>query len=180
MRPLNRNERLMATALGAMLFLFVNLAGMRWIGGQMRDARAEISRLTTESAAARTMLQERPYWLARQAWVAEHPPEVYDERTSRSKYVQDVQAQVQAQKLTIMSQQPLETERDGRLALVGMEVTVQGRLEAIVRWLHKLQQPGRYETVRSFTLKQADDGNTMEANVRLGKVLRSGDLASYP
>jgi hypothetical protein len=180
MRALNRNERLMATALAAMLFLFVNFAGMRWIGGAMRDASAEVSRLESESGAARTLLQERPYWLARQAWVAEHPPGIYDERTSRSKYVQDVQTAVQAQSLRIESQQPLETERDGRLALVGMEVTVNGRLEAIVRWLHALQQPGKYETVRNFTLKQADDANTMEATVRLGKVLRSADLASYP
>lgn len=180
MRPLNRNERLMAAALAAMVFLFINLAGMGWIGGQMRDARAEVSRLESESGAANTLLKERPYWLARQAWVAGHPPEVYDERTSRSKYVQDIQAGVQAQNLRIESQQPLETERDGRLALVGMEITVHGRLEAIVRWLHAFQQPGKYETVRNFTLKQADDGNTMEATVRLGKVLRSADLASYP
>ncbi len=180
MRPLNRNERIMATALGAMVFLFINLAGMRWLSGHLGETRSEMSRLEAESGAARTLLTERPHWLARQAWVAEHLPEIYDERTSRSKYVQQIQASVQAQNLTIESQQPLETERDGRLALVGMEVTVQGRLQSIVRWLHALQQPGKYETVRSFTLKQADDGNTMEATARLGKVLRSGDLASYP
>jgi hypothetical protein len=180
MRPLNRNERLMAATLGALVFLFLNLAGMRWIADRMRETRAEISRMETESAAARTMLKQRPYWLARQDWVAKHPPEIYDERTSRSKYVQEIQASVQAQNLKIESQQPLETERDGRLALVGMEVTVEGRLEAIVRWLDALQQPGKYEAVRSFSLRQADDGNTMEATVRLGKVLRSGDLASYP
>jgi len=180
MRPLNRNERLLAAIFGGVLFLIVNLVGMRWIGGHIRSANADIARLKNEAEQANIMLKMRPYWTARQMWVKDHPPGVYDEATSRAQYVQEVQTAVQAHQLKIESQQPLETERNGRLAMVGIDVTVQGRLEAIVRWLHALQEPGKYETVRSFTLKQADDANTMEAQVRLGKVLRAGDLAAYP
>jgi len=32
--------------------------------------------------------------------------------------------------------------------------------------------------VKSFTLKQADEGNTMELHVLLGKIFRSGELTA--
>lgn len=180
MRELNRNERLLATLLGAAMFLLLNLFGMKWVSSHIAAARGDITRSKGEVAAARTLLEQRPFWTARQDWVAEHPPEAYDERTSRAKFVQSVQDSLNKQDLKTESIQPLETERDGRLAITGIELTVTGRLESIVRWLHALQQPGNYQLVRSFTLRQADDGNTMQAVVRLGKVFRSGDLASYP
>lgn len=180
MRPLNRNERLLATLLGALAFLVLNLAGMKWIAGQTANSRAEINRLAGEAAAARTLLKEKPYWNVRQDWVAQHVPQPFDERTSQSQFVQEVQDSLKKFQLTTQQQQPLPTEREGRLAVAGIEVTVEGRLEAIVRWLHKLQQPGSYDLVRSFTLRQAEDGNTMQAVVRLGKVYREGGLAAYP
>jgi hypothetical protein len=180
MRPLNRNERLLATLLGAAAFLVLNLFGMKWVSNHTAATRADIARFKSEADAARALLKERPYWNVRQDWVTAHPPEAYDDKTSRAKFVQSVQEGLDRQKLKIESQQPLETEHEGRLAVTGIELTVTGRLESIVRWLYALQQPGNYQFVRSFTLRQAEDGNTMQAVVRLGKVFRSGDLASYP
>jgi len=180
MRQLNRNERMLATFLGAAAFLAFNLFGMKWVASHTAAARADIAKSKSDVAAARALLQERPYWNVRQDWVAAHAPEAYDEKTSRAKFVQAVQESLNKQNLKTESIQPLETERDGRLAITGIELTVTGRLEAIVRWLYALQQPGNYQFVKSFTLRQAEDGNTMQAAVRLGKVFHSGDLASYP
>ncbi|MGH8048378.1 MAG: hypothetical protein ACREKL_14135 [Chthoniobacterales bacterium] len=180
MRPLNRNERMLATLLGAVAFLVINFAGMKWVANRTTMTRAEITQLKTEAEAARNLLKQRPYWLVRQDWVAAHPPAAYDDKTSRAQFVQDVTEGMKKQSLTIEAQQPLETERDGRLAITGIELTVTGKLESIVRWLYSLQQPGNYQFVRSFTLRQSDEGTTMQAVVRLGKVFRSGDLASYP
>jgi hypothetical protein len=177
MRPLNRNEQLLALALGGTVFLLLSLFGMRWVADQMRGGRAEIARLETEVAAARRMLEQKPYWLARQDWLLAHQPQPYDARTSRSKFVEEIQSSVTANKLQIASQQPQTDERQGRLATTWIDLTVTGRLEAIIRWLQALQQPGKYEVVRSFTLKQAEDGNTMELHVLLGKIFRAGELA---
>jgi hypothetical protein len=180
MRPLNRNERLLATLLGAAAFLVFNLFGMKWVASHAATTRAEIARFKSEADAARALLKERPYWNARQDWVAANPPEPYDDKTSRAKFVNEITDSLKSYQLKADSQQPLETERDGRIAVTGIELSVTGRLESIVRWLYALQQPGSYLLVRSFTLRQADDGNTMQAVVRLGKVFRAGDLASYP
>ncbi|MDD5200377.1 MAG: hypothetical protein PHC88_11315 [Terrimicrobiaceae bacterium] len=176
MRPLNRNEGLLAIALGALLFLFINIAGIRWVAGKMHGAHEEISRIETEAAAARLLLAERPKWIARQAWMEAHPPETYDDRNSR-KFVVDVPTSVQAAGLKIDSQQPLETVRDGRLAVAKIHLVIRGRLESIVRWLHATQQPGRYALVETFTLNQADDGNSMQLDVLLGKVYRAAGPA---
>jgi hypothetical protein len=182
MRPLNRNERLLATALGVALFLIANMVGFKLMNARLQASKVEIVRLNAEAEQARLMLEQRPYWQARQTWVGDHPPDAYDAATSRAKYVQEVTTSLSENKLKTMAQQPQSDEHDpgGRLAMVSIDLTVQGRLEKMVRWLQALQQPGKYEVIRSFTLKKGDDATTMEMQVRLGKVLRAGDLASYP
>ncbi len=180
MRPLTRNERLLAGALGALVFLFVNLAGMRWVSDQMRTQNTVIRQLETEVGVTRQLLKQRSYWEARQAWMAAHPPEVYDERMTRSKFLQEVQAGVQGKELKTDSQQPLDTERSGSLAIANIDLVLNGRLESIVRWLHTVQQPGKYVSIGNFTLKQGDDGNSMQLQVRLGKVYRAGGSAASP
>jgi hypothetical protein len=180
MRALNRNERLLAGALGALLILFVNLAGMRWVADQMHTEGAKIRQLEGETQAARLLMKQRPYWIARREWLDAHPPAIYDDRSSRSKFQQEVQAGILAQKLKIDSQQPLDTERSGDLAVANIDVVVSGRLEAIVRWLQAVQQPGRYMSLGNFTLNQSDDGNSMELQVRLGKVYRAAAPATSP
>ncbi len=180
MRALNRNERLLAGALGALLILFVNLAGMRWVADQMRTEGTKIRQLAGETQAARLLMKQRPYWIARREWLDAHPPEIYDARSSISKFQQEMQTGILAQKLKIDLQQPLDTERSGDLAVANIDVVVSGRLEAIVRWLQAVQQPGRYMSLKNFTLNQSDDGNSMELQVRLGKVYRAAASATSP
>lgn len=172
MRPLNRNERLLAIALGFIVLLLLNFAGMRWVADTMRSSRNRIAQLESENTALQRVLAERPYWVARQKWLDANPPAAYSERTSRTEFVQSVQAAVSAQGLKIVSQQPLDTERVGPLAVTNIDLVLSGRFQSLIRWLHAIQQPGKYALIRSFTLKQGEDGNSMQLQVRLGRIYR--------
>lgn len=180
MRPLNPNERRLAIVLGAVLLLLVNFAAMRWVADTMRTASSRIATLEAEATELNAVLAERPFWIARRDWLAAHPPAPYDERATRSQFVQAMQASLAQHKLKVDSQQPLDTERIGDLAIANIDLVVTGRLEAIVRWLHSIQQPGKSVLVRSFTLKQGEDGNSMQLQIRLGKVYRAAALATNP
>lgn len=180
MRTLSRNERLLAIALGAAVFLVLNLAGMRWIATQLRTLKGEIATQRTEAAAARELLKQRPYYVAREKWLEAHPLPAYDERLSQSEFVQGINASVQTNKLKILSQVPSEPEFAGPLAVAKIDLTINGRLEAIVRWLHAIQQPGKFMFTEKFALKQGDDGNSMELQILLGKVYRVGGSATSP
>ncbi len=172
MRALNRNERLLAIALGFIVLLLLNFAGMRWIADTMRGSRNRIAQLESENAALQHVLAERPYWTARQKWLEANPPAAYSERSSRAEFVQSVQSGIASQGLKIESQQPLDTERVGPLAVTNIDLVLSGRFQALIRWLHAIQQPGKYALIRSFTLKQGEDGNSMQLQVRLGKIYR--------
>lgn len=180
MRTLTRNERMLAGSLGALVILFVNLAGMRWVADQMRTEGAKIRQLETETQASRLLVKQRPYWIARREWVDAHAPEAYDDHSTRSKFQQEIQASVLSRKLKIDSQQPLDTEHNGDLAVANIDLVMTGRLEDIVRWLQATQQPGRYVSLGNFTLNQSDDGNSMQLQVRLGKVYRAVTPATSP
>lgn len=180
MRALTRNERTLAIALGAVFFLMLNLVGMRWIANQLRSLRGEITAQRAEATAARQLLTQRPFYVAREEWLKTHPLPVYDERLSQSEFVQSVNAGVQSHKLKIISQVPSEAERTGTLAVTKIDLTINGRLEAIVRWLHAIQQPGKFMFTEKFTLKRGEDGNSMELQILLGKVYRLGGSAASP
>ncbi len=131
MRALNRNEQLLALALGGALFLVLNLFGMRWVAEPMRSGRAEIAQLES-GCRRRASIARQKFLLARPRGLACEPirPNSYDARTSRSKFVQEVQSSVTADKLQIAAQQPLADESQGRLATawIDLDLTVTGRL----------------------------------------------------
>lgn len=180
MRALNRNERMLALALGTCLFLVANMFAVRGIATKMRESRGEITRLRSEVAASRQVLAEKPYWEARERWIEDHPLPKYDDRVSGAEFLQEIQQSLKKRDLKIDSQQLMAAELSGSLATVDVNLTVEGQLEAIVRWLHTIQQPGSYHLVRSFELKKEGSGNTMQLQIRLGRVFRTGDLVSSP
>lgn len=180
MRPLTRNERMLSLAVGTCVFLIANMLGVRWIAGELRAWRADIVRLKTEVAAAKQVMLEEPYWHARQAWMENHPLPRYDEEQSLANFLEEMRAGLKQRNLKIESQQPMAPEVLGSLATVDVALKVEGRLEDIVRWLHAVQQPGEYLLVRKFKLNQASGKNTMELDITLGRVFRTGDIASSP
>ena len=180
MRPRTRNERMLSIAVGTCVFLLANLFGVRWVANEMRTWRRNITRLQGEVATARQVVQEAPYWHARQDWMNAHPLPAYDENQSLATLMQDLPAGIKRHNLKIEGQQPVGTEVNGSLAVVEIDFKLEGRLEDIVRWLHSIQQPGQYFIVRNFVLKQTQGRNTMNLDIRLGRVFRTGDIASSP
>lgn len=180
MRPLTHNEKMLSLAVGTCVFLIANMLGIRWLAGEIRSWRADIEQLETQIAASEQVMEEAPYWNARQEWIASHPLPVFDESQSTAVFLQDIDSGLRQQNLKVDSKVPMAAELFGSLATIDVELKVEGRLEDIVRWLHAVQQPGQYHLVRRFKLNQAGNKNTMQMEIRLGRVFRTGDIVSSP
>jgi len=180
MRTLTPKERMLATVLATVVFLAANLIGVRWIAQQIRASKMTVARLKAENAQVRLLLEEKPYWMARKQWLVEHPLEVFNEQRSGPEFTETVRSSVERHGLTLTRNTLLPLERSGQLVTTLIELDMKGSLEAMTRWIYSVQKPGDDQFLRKFTLKKAEDGNTMELNVVLGKVFTTSEMAVSP
>lgn len=181
MRALTKNERALAIAFGAMVFVIGNLVLLRWVSQELRDTRSEVVRIEAEIDGHEALIAERPFWEARQAWMVGNPVDEYSPGESDLAFAEQVQAGVEGAGLKVESQELRETTFDGGLVVASLELDLRGELEALVRWLQGFQQPGSYVRIERFTLKRADASSTMRLQVRVSKVFRGeAEVAQTP
>ena len=95
-----------------------------------------------------------------------------------SRFAEKMQQSVIQFGLSIESQQLHESENQGDMLMVSLDLTIKGKLEPIVRWMHEVQQPGKYFVIRTFTLKRFDEGANMSARMNVRGLFHRGDLPS--
>lgn len=180
MRKPTASERRLILMFGAVILVLLNLLVVKWYSGARQKLSAEVRQFEGTLAEYRALMEERPCWEARKQWMLAHPPEPHAGRESDSRFAEEIQRTLTESGLAIDSQQLREAERDGMLVKTGLELSVKGRLEQIVRWLNRVQQPGNYFAVEGLTLKCLDDGATMVGRVQVCKIFRTGGIAANP
>jgi hypothetical protein len=165
MRNLNPNERRLLFILLAAGLLIGNLLLLRTLSGFLSSKRSEIQTLRIQLAENERWIGQGPFWLARSEWVALNPPEPYRNQTEHVFFNQAKQ-DVAKFGLEIPETPPPTLKLENRGGFAEVSVTfpeLTGTLEDLIRWMTNLQQPGKYTTVRSFTLKSAADPTRVEA-----------------
>lgn len=172
MRKPTPSERKLLLIFGMMLLGVLHIVAFRWILGAKDVLTADVFRLQAAVAEYRTLIAERDFWESRKQWLARNPFEEHQEHQSDSQFAEQIQSSLKSHGLTINSQQIKESSRSGRLVEAQYEFNIRGPLEKIIRWLSVTQQPSHHIAVRAFSLKRLDEGDLMEAQMRVGKIFR--------
>ncbi len=178
-KPTASERRLVAIFVG-LIFLLLNFFVIRWYSAGRQQLSAQVTALEQTAAEYRALLTERPQWEARQQWVQAHPLETHQGREAESRFAEEIQTTLTQNGLDIDAQQLKDSALDGGLVQAQLEFSVKGRLEQVIRWLCQIQQPGNHLVVQSLTLRRIDDGDTMNARIRIGKIFRAGKVAQTP
>jgi len=141
--------------------------------GRLSAEKVRLAELDSSVASYETLLEERPYWEAREAWLEAHPMDIFDARRTESEFAEAMQHSLNQSGLTIEAQQLGALETVGDLTLVPLSFKIGGRLEPLVRWLQEVQQPGRYCEIQSFALKRAAEETSITADVKIRKLFRN-------
>jgi hypothetical protein len=173
MRKPTPSERRLMLIFGLIIVGALHIVIFRWAMGAKDALSSEVFRLQSAVDEYRLLLAEKDFWEARKQWLAAHPFDEHHGRQSESQFAEDIQASLQRHGLTISSQQMKESSQAGGLVEAQFEFSARGSLEKIIRWLGTTQQPGHHIAVRAFTLKRLEDGDLMEARMRIGKIFRT-------
>lgn len=172
MRKLSASELRLSAALGAALLIALLAFVGKWYLTRVAALKADIVQLEATRSEYVQLIEEKPFWVQRGEWMAAHPAEVYEGTASDSRFAEEIQRTVTGSGLIIESQDLHEAVRQGSLAKSVIELTARGSLEQLVRWLHAVQQPGRYVAVEALNLKKAGGDKEMSMRVRLAKIQR--------
>jgi len=178
MRPLTSKERWLSVVFGGLIFLAGNLFFLKWAGNQIQERRKSLVELKELLAETQQLAAEKDFWEARKSWMEKNPPEAYRGPESDSQFAETVQQSIIGKGLTIQSQDLRAAEKRDALTVATIDLTLEGGLEPMVRWLYETQQPGRYSVFETLALRQAEAGNKMTLQAKLRKVFLSGKKAT--
>jgi hypothetical protein len=169
MRTLTRNEKVLgglflALAIGLALLLLATSA-RRWVQQGQTATREVQARI----AEARQWISERPVWTARADWLRANPLPVWQEDESEAELIQSLQGSLAREGLTINSQRLVAATDQPNRAEIGVELSIKGTTTQIVRWLHSLQQPGEFISIRQINLRADPDKTNLRADISLAR-----------
>lgn len=180
MRALNPNERKLVVIFGSALFLILNIVLAKWFIAQTHGVQSRIAELQSTEQGYQVVFSDKSRWEARKSWIQSIPMLSHDGPGTDSQFAEKMQQSITQFGLSIESQQLHESENQGDIVTVSLDLTIKGKLEPIVRWMHEVQQPGKYFVIRAFTLKRFDEGANMSARMNVCGLFHRGNLPSAP
>ena len=141
------------------------------LGVTLRDSmeatRRQKASFSVQLEELQNWIDQAALWEQRANWLAENPPPVWERDVTESELVQELQTSLAEAGMEILNQRLLETSDLPGFREIGVQLQLRGSTEAVVRWLHQLQQPGRYIAIRQFNLKSDADRTNLRAEIHL-------------
>lgn len=169
MRPLTPKEKVLLTLFLALLFIVGNLIGLPALHRQQKKLQTQLVNLRAEQETAAMWLKEKELWTERKAWLDAKQPKMTSTGDASSSFLETLQQSAKLNKIKIVEQKLLEPEKHPGYQAVAVRMTVNGNLEAIVKWLSAIQQPESFQAVLKFNLKIDGEAPNMRCDLDLAR-----------
>lgn len=160
MRALTSKEKRLLWGLLAVLFVVVNLAGLRVFLARHSALQKEIVGLKMQATEDKNILAERALWEKRAAWLdANQPEDDLSTKEDDGKFFDFVKSSATKQGLQFTQKSLGESMvgESGSIAEVFYSSQVKGKMESLVKWLHELQDPKQFRAIKQITIKSSEE-----------------------
>jgi len=175
MRAPTKSEKFLLGIFGAMVLGFLGLVVWGWLQRSLAHQRSQEIVLREQTTELHRWQGEKETWESRGRWLAGNPPPPWQREDSEAAFVQDLQRSVAASGLEILSQRLAGSASLPGFEEVTVQLTVRASTEELVRWLHGLQQPGRFLAVRQLNVRADGDKENLRAELQLTQFYQTVD-----
>lgn len=151
------SEQRLALVLGAVVLLggsFIALTKLKAWKGRVDTLAMEVE---TRRLEADDLLSQKDFWSQRSAWLEEKLPQHTIAGESLQKLLDRIDTLASKYEVSLPQKQPGEpVERPG-LTSANVTVTAQGKMKALLQWLHELQQPDEFISIPSINFIPAEE-----------------------
>jgi hypothetical protein len=167
---MNQRERLLATAVGGIVLLLLNLFVWSWIFGAIGRAQDELAISKTKHKEQEVYLKERNLWTKREEWLQQHQP-VFKGPGDASSLL-DEQLRPIATKHNILLENPQigsgESSSDHQSVWASIETKSQWA--PLVRFLYDVQQPEAFIVFENINLAiDSNDPTLMKGKFKIAR-----------
>lgn len=157
--------------LGALLLTAACAGGLlvffQWWSTHIVSQRAAITATLAELSELDLWVAESDMWQGRTEWLANHHPPAYRAEETKSACVEWTQNSASAAGLALSNLQLREEMSTGGVVEVGMSVVLTGRLEQLVRWMHRVHEGGGFREMREIKITGDADNSKVRAEILL-------------
>lgn len=164
-------ERVMATMVGVLAFLFLNFFIVDFFLKNQRRLRTDLARNQGALDATRRTIAEKPKWDKRDAWLqANQPPLATSDDVAGGQLLDLVKAEAKKNSVQVSTQALRPPARLPAYSAVSVEVDTTATWPSIIGFMRELQGPQKFIVFESANLKVDDkDATQMRGNFKIAK-----------
>jgi hypothetical protein len=176
---MNARELRLAIAFIAILVIGGGFIVFTQIGRWKKNIEQREFALSLKKVEADELLLQKGFWDTRSNWLNEKQL-VFTSRKDADNAIYDlIEESAKKAGVTLLSRQLEQPEEQPGMIAAGIVVEAKGGLEKMLRWLHDLQKPDAFISVKGMTLKPdvEDSAIIMLSEARIQKWYRNAAAA---
>jgi hypothetical protein len=158
---MNQRERTLASLVGGVVFLLINLFVWSWILGAIGSAHSELAERREIRKEQGVFLKERDLWTKRQQWLQQHQPAF--KGAGEASILLEQQLRPVAAKNTVLIENPQIGSGDSTPThqSVWASFETKSHWDQLVRFLYDVQQPEAFIVFENINLAVDSGDQTM-------------------
>lgn len=149
---MNQRERRLATIVGGVLFLLINLFLWTWLLGAINRGQTDLAQRKSERKQQAVFLQERELWTKREQWLQQHQPVFKGEGEASTLLEQQIRPV--ADKYTVLIENPQIGSGESTATYQSVRTSLETRShwDSLVHFLYDVQQPEAFIVFENVNL----------------------------
>jgi hypothetical protein len=152
MSRMNQRERMLASIVGGVVFLFINLFVWSWIFGAIGHAQADLADRKAQRQQQTVFMKERDLWTKREQWLQQHQPAF--KGAGEASTLLEQQLRPIAAKYTVLIENPQigsgESTPDHQSVWASIET--KSHWDDLIHFLYDVQQPDAFIVFENVNL----------------------------
>lgn len=152
-RSLNTREKRLLTLCVVTIVLGVNAFAFQEFNARRKALTSNLDTLKKQTVGDSMLLNDRPFWAKRQAWLNKAMPYTNSAGKSQGQLLEDLRNQALDLGLKVENETLLEALALDHANEVAVNLRLKGDQEIMLRWLLTLQSPEKFTAVKNIELE---------------------------
>ncbi len=167
---LSQRERVLATGVGAVIVIVLNLFVISFFIKNQRRLRDEFATKTTQLEVMKSRFADKEMWTEREAWLKEKQPKLVNEGTAGGELLEEIREVAKKAGVQPLEPQIGVPERRPQYVSVSVNIEAKATAAALRDFLYEMQAPDRFLVFESANLQiDKDDKTQIRGKFRIAK-----------
>ena len=167
---LSARERTLATIVGVVVFLLLNLFVLSAFSRKQALLREQLAARKNEQVSMQQLLAEREQWEQRDAWLSEKQPKLTDENTAGVQLLDQIRDFARPHEVTLENPAISTPARTQWYHSVSVTVETRSSWQGLIQFLQTAQAPGQFVVFESANVQiDANDPSQMRGRFKIAR-----------